>query len=218
MPRPKSYVFDLDGTLIHSAPDLQAALNVALGQLERDPVDLATTISFIGNGVEKLVARGLRATGGCSETLHRAALEAFLQSYAQNMTTLTRPYPGVVDALARLRANGHRLGICTNKPTAPAVAICDTLGLRGYFDVIQGAEPDLTKKPDPAPLLRTIAALKVSPAEVTYIGDSEIDYQTARNANVRFQLFSGGYLHHPLPDLCAADQFEDWALWLVSQS
>lgn len=206
----RTIIFDLDGTLIHSAPDLQAAMNATLRGLNRPQLDLETVISFIGNGVEMLVRRGLDATGGGSAALHRDAVDSFLRFYDVNMTTLTEPYPGVVETLERLRSGGIPLGICTNKPTGPARAICAALGLDTFFDVIAGAEPGQPRKPEPAPLLHCIAALGGSVSDALYVGDSEIDHETALNAQVQFRLFSAGYLHHPLPDVKPEDRFGDW--------
>lgn len=207
---PKAIIFDLDGTLIHSAPDLHSAANVMLTELGRDTLDLPTVITFIGNGVEKLVERSLNATGGYDAPLRQAALDLFLQSYNQNMTTLTRPYLGVVPALQAFHNAGIPLGICTNKPTKPAREICDRLNLTQFFEVVAGAEDGQAKKPDPAPLLGCINDLGAQASETLYVGDSAIDYFTARNANVPFRLFSKGYLNAPLPDLPEADRFDDW--------
>ena len=211
MNNPEAIIFDLDGTLIHSAPDLHAAANAMLNDLERPALDLPTVISFIGNGVEKLVERSLDATGGFEPSLRQEALERFLTFYQQNMTTLTRPYPGVVSALQAFRDAGIPLGICTNKPTGPAQDICASLELTQFFDVICGAEDGQPKKPDPAPLLGCADALNASPPNVLYVGDSTIDFHTARNAAVPFRLFTKGYLHAPLPDVSDADRFDDWA-------
>jgi len=206
----RTLIFDLDGTLIHSAPDLQAAVNVALAAIDRGPLDLPTIVSFIGNGVEKLVERSLQQTGGTSGDQFRETMALFMQSYTQNMTTLTRPYPGVIPFLETLHGTDVRLGICTNKPTRSAIAICDQLELTRFFDVIAGAEPDQPKKPDPAPLLNCIKALEGTSAHALYIGDSVVDYETAVNANVSFRLFMGGYLNSALPHLPAQNRFDDW--------
>lgn len=207
---PKAIVFDLDGTLIHSAPDLHAAANVMLVALGRDALDQPTIISFIGNGVEVLVERCLDATGG-DHGLQQRALDLFLQSYNQNMTRLTKPYPGVIAALRTFQTAGIPLAVCTNKPTKPAKDICDQLGLTAFFQVIAGAEEGQPKKPDPAPLLTCIQNLSRAPSDTLYVGDSTVDYMTARNADVPFRLFSKGYLNAPLPDLPDADRFDDWA-------
>ena len=212
MPDINAIVFDLDGTLIHSAPDLQLASNEALRAIGRPPLDLATIISFIGDGVEALVRRILDATGGSDERLRQQVLAQFLDVYARNATTCTRPYAGVIEALERFRANGMRLAVCTNKPTRPAREICEKLALAQYFEVILGAEPGQPRKPDPAPLLTCVAALESSPESALYVGDSAIDFQTARNASVPFRLFTGGYLNAALPDLSDADRFDNWAV------
>jgi phosphoglycolate phosphatase len=206
----KAVIFDLDGTLIHSAPDIQAAANVALKAINRGPLDLPATISFIGDGVETFVGRCLQSTGGMTTASYDETLGLFLESYTQNMTTLTQPYPGVVSCLERLRAGNYRLGICTNKLSQAAKDICDDLGLTGYFDIIAGAEPDLPKKPDPTPLLRCISELGGEVTNSLYVGDSVVDYKTAVNANVPFRLFTGGYLNGAPPRLAAEAQFDDW--------
>ncbi|SEW02249.1 phosphoglycolate phosphatase [Aliiroseovarius sediminilitoris] len=207
---PEAIIFDLDGTLVHSAPDLQAATNVVLAALDRAPLDLQTIISFIGDGVEKLVERSLKATGEFNDSLQAEALTLFLENYEQNMTTLTRPYPGVVECLEQLCASDVPLGVCTNKPTEPARRICAELGLTRYFNVIVGAEPNVAKKPDPAPLHGCISGLGTTPDKSVYVGDSAIDFQTARNAAVPFRLFSGGYLNGKILDVPTENCFRDW--------
>ena len=122
---PQAIIFDLDGTLIHSAPDLHYAANEMLRALERAPLDLATVISFIGNGVPKLVARCLQATGGATAEIETKARELFLQTYAANMTRHTVLYPGVRAALddfaqiiGRLAASGALTGAMLATTTA----------------------------------------------------------------------------------------------------
>ena len=216
MTKPEAIVFDLDGTLIHSAPDLRFAANEALKAVDRRQLDLPTIISFIGNGVEVLVERILDATGDSSEALKRDVLAIFLKVYGANMTTLTRPYPGVVAALEQLKSSGVRLGVCTNKPTAPAREICEKLDLVQFFDVIVGAESDQPKKPDPQSLLTCIAALNCTPEQALYVGDSAIDFHTARRASVDFRLFSAGYLNESLPELSDENRFSNWAKYEIN--
>lgn len=208
----ETIIFDLDGTLVHSAPDLQAATNVALAKLGRAPLDLSTVTSFIGNGVDKLLERSLAATGDVSNDLQRHALEVFLDYYNSNMTVYTRPYDGVVQCLDALKADGVKMGICTNKPTGPAQAVCEQLGLDHYFLSVIGADPLYPKKPDATPLLNCIKSMNCIPERTLYVGDSAIDYETALNANVAFRLFSGGYLNSTLPDLPVIDRFDDWSV------
>ncbi|WP_433989394.1 Phosphoglycolate phosphatase (plasmid) [Pseudoseohaeicola sp. NH-UV-7] len=211
MQNTKAIIFDLDGTLIHSAPDLHSAANAALAPLGRGPLDLETVTSFIGNGVDKLVERSLRATGDFDDGLMRQTLDRFHGYYRQNMTTLTRPYPGVMAALDAFRAAGLRMGVCTNKPAGPARAICDEMGLSQYFDIVAGAEEGKPKKPDATPLLQCVDALGCAAHEVVYVGDSTVDFETARNASVTFVLFEGGYLNGPPLPLPPEQRFASWA-------
>lgn len=203
-------IFDLDGTLVHSAPDLQFAVNAALAENGRRPLDLDVVTSFIGDGVEKLVERSLSATGGVTDELLSRALVRFHQVYEGNLTSLTRPYPGVVDCLNRLRSQGVTMGICTNKPTGPARAICDQLAISQYFDAIMGSEPGTFKKPDPTPLLACVSALGGHLGTAIFVGDSDVDVQTARSAGIALRFFSGGY-HKVMPtDVLAEHCFDDW--------
>lgn len=138
MNRPEAVIFDLDGTLIHSAPDMQVSLNRALAEVGRGPLDLGTVTSFIGNGVERLVARSLAATGGDPEGIEASVVSAFLRDYADQKTVLTRPFPGVMGCLQALVAAGVPMGICTNKPQDPAIEMCAALGLSEFFSRHRG--------------------------------------------------------------------------------
>lgn len=212
----KAIIFDLDGTLINSAPDIQFASNAALRTINRDPLDIETIISFIGNGSEVLVDRFVEFTGGGSETLKRKVFTTFMNVYEENVTTLTKPYPGVIDALSGFKARGIKLGICTNKPNDLANKICVNLDIAKYFDVIVGARACKPKKPDTYLLETCVNALKCKPDEVRYVGDSTIDFDTAMNASIKFYLFSGGYLNKPYPDLSKCSQFENWRSIYIS--
>ena len=206
----KAIIFDLDGTLIHSAPDIQFASNEALKSINRDPLDIETIISFIGSGSEVLVDRFIDFTGGGSEALKSEVFTTFMNIYEKNISTLTEPYPGVVDALNGFRSGGLKLGICTNKPNDLAKEICEDLDIAKYFDVIVGARAYKPKKPDTYLLKTCVNALKCNPDEVRYVGDSTIDFDTAMNASIKFYLFSGGYLNKPYPNLSKCSQFDDW--------
>lgn len=204
-------VFDLDGTLIHSAPDIHAAANVAMTKMGRETLDLPTIISFIGNGIGVLTEHCLNATGGSDPETHKQTLAHVLDAYQRNMTTLTRPYDGVLKALEAFQASGIPMGICTNKPDQPAQDLCEALDLTRYFKVVAGAQDGQPRKPDAAPLLACIADLGADSETTLYVGDSKVDHDTAHNAGVAFRLFNGGYLNHPLPYLAPDDRFDSWA-------
>ncbi len=213
-------VFDLDGTLVHSAPDIHAAINVVLRSNGRPELDIETVTSFVGNGVEKLVERSLNATGGVENALHQKALEQFVESYNADPFSRTEPYPGVISCLESFRGRGIKLAICTNKPADTAKEICTALQIDQYFEVISGAVHGVPKKPDPTPLTQVIATLGGDITDTVYVGDSTVDQATARNANIPFILFSGGYLNaqltEPHPAIIFSDWHDDWCSALIS--
>ncbi len=201
-------VFDLDGTLIHSAPDIQAAANAALAAEGADELDLETTITFIGNGVPKFAERAARLRNlgdGAAERITRAMLDFFDESPAR----YSRLYDGLAELLPALREDGHRLGICTNKPEGPARAILDILGIADLFEVVIGGDSLPVKKPDPAPLHAAYDAL--GEGARLYVGDSEVDAETAHRAGVPFALFTQGYRKVPVSDLPHTVAFDDFA-------
>lgn len=202
-------IFDLDGTLIHSAPDIHAAANAVAGPRGIAPYTLAEITGFIGSGVPVLIARMLRARGlPDAGALHGAMAADFAELY-EGAVGLTRPYPGVTAALAALAAAGHPMALCTNKPVAPARAVLAHLGLAVHFPVLVGGDSLPVKKPDPAPLQAAVAAL--GSVRAIYVGDSEVDAETAARAGLPFLLFTEGYRSTPVADLPHAAAFADWA-------
>ncbi len=200
-------VFDLDGTLIHSAPDIHHAANSLLAEHGKGPLSLETVTGFIGKGVPWLVTCLIRETG-LDPALHPELVAGFGARY-ESAVTLTRPYPGVVAALETLKDAGHRMAVCTNKPVAPALAVLEHLNLAGFFDHVQGGDMLGVKKPDPAPVRATLAALEVPTA--IYVGDSETDAETAQRAGLPFALFLGGYRKTPPEELPHEFAFADFA-------
>lgn len=200
-----SIVFDLDGTLIDSAPDIRAAINRTLADEGHAVLDLPAVISFIGHGLPNLVARAMDARG-IDMGQHARLTAATLEHYNAAANDLTRPYPGVMDALAQLRSRGHRLGICTNKPEAPARKVLEQFDMAHLFGVVVGGDSLATRKPDPAPLHHAFAALG-APAGL-YVGDSEVDADTARAAGIPFAFFTQGYCHIPHQDVACIARFD----------
>ena len=199
-------VFDLDGTLIDSVPDIRALANRVLAPYGVPPLTLDETRSFVGRGVSVLVSR-MRDSRGLGPETQDPILSAFLDGYdaAVGLTTLM---PGVTEALDALAADGHRLGICTNKPESPARAVLDHLGLAARFGVVIGGDTLPERKPDPAPLRAAFDALGSGPP--VFVGDSGVDAETAAAAGVPFLLFTGGYREDDAPLPCAA-AFSDFA-------
>lgn len=200
-------VFDLDGTLIDSAPDIhRAAARMLMGE-GHAPLDVPTIISFIGNGLPKLVERVMRARGIDMAEFDRLSART-LALYNEAPTELSGLYPGVKECLIQLKSSGHSLGLCTNKPEEPARAILRDFGLEDLFDVVIGGDTLPVKKPDPAPLFAAFKALGAG--EFLYVGDSEVDAATARAAKVDFALFTEGYRKTPAEALPHAYRFSDF--------
>jgi phosphoglycolate phosphatase len=201
-------VFDLDGTLVDTAPDLHAAVNRALADAGAAPLSLAQVTDFVGNGIPALVQRAADAAG-LPRARRGALLAAFGRHYARDPATLGRPYPGLVPALGALAGAGHALGICTNKALAPARAILSALDLAPHFAAVIGGDSLPQRKPDPAPLGAAVRALGGGPA--VFVGDSEVDAETARRAGLPFVLFTEGYAKRPVAALPHAASFADYA-------
>lgn len=200
-------IFDLDGTLIDSVPDIHAEANRVLAEQGFAPLSLARVRSFIGNGVPYLVERLLEAVGEPADSPRHAAMVASFVAGYVTAVTQTQIYPGVIAALDALQAMGCKLGICTNKPVIPAHAVLKHLQLDGYFPTVIGGDSLATRKPDPAPLY----AAAMGAADVIYVGDSEIDAATAQNAGLPFLLYTEGYRKAPAKDLPHDALFSDFA-------
>jgi phosphoglycolate phosphatase len=203
-------IFDLDGTLVDSAPDIHAAVNRLLADVAEAALSAETVKSFIGNGVPTLVARVLAACGHGPDPARQADWQAgFLRHYEAESATLTQLYPGVTEALSALDKKGHQLALCTNKPELPARKILRAFGLDGFFPVVIGGDSLPQRKPDPAPLLAAAAGLE---GPVLFVGDSEVDAETALAAQVPFLLFTEGYRRapvHALPHAARFGRFSD---------
>lgn len=203
----KAIVFDLDGTLIDSAPDIHAIANRVLAGEGAPPLSLAQARDFIGNGASVFVAR-MRAARGIPDAEHARLLAAFVGAY-DDAVHLTTPYPGAVAALDMLAASGFVMGICTNKPLRPTHAVLNHLGLSRHFAAVLGGDSLAVHKPDPAPLFATFDALGATDARL-YVGDSEVDAETAQRAGVPFLLYTQGYRKVPVADLPHDAAFDDF--------
>lgn len=191
-------VFDLDGTLVDSAPDIAAAANRMLADFDHPPLPVPLLTSFIGHGIPNLVRRVID-TCEFDPAQHAAMNARMLAHYTSNPAELTRPYPGVVAALSSLADAGHGMGVCTNKYHGLSMQILEALDLAKYFDIIIGGDSLPQIKPDPAPLHAAFAGLP-GPG-VLYVGDSEVDAATARAAGMDFALYTQGYRKVPVADL-----------------
>jgi phosphoglycolate phosphatase len=194
-------VFDLDGTLADTAPDLAASLNHVLARLGRRALPEANVRSMIGSGVTMLLRRAMAATGEGSDDIVDAAYPMFMDHYAAHVCDATLPYVGATETLEALARAGAKLAICTNKPERLARALIKALGWEQRFGAIIGGDTLSARKPDPAPLRQAIAA--AGGGRAVLVGDSIVDAQTARAAGVAFVAVSFGYCDRPAAELGA---------------
>jgi phosphoglycolate phosphatase len=184
-------VFDLDGTLVDTAPDLTHALNHALGQRGHAPVTLEAIRATVGRGARAMIEEALRVAG-INDDIDRMTAD-FLLHYERNIAEESRPYPGAVAALERLAASGARLAICTNKREQLSRKLLQALELEAFFHAIAGRDTFAVSKPDPGHLTGAIALAGGNPANAVMVGDSVTDMQTARAAAIPAILVSFGY-------------------------
>jgi phosphoglycolate phosphatase len=202
-------VFDLDGTLADTATDVQRALNRALASDDLPPIDTSTVRLMIGGGPRLLVSRALQKLGvEKGQYLIDRLTDVFYDEYLRQEDVESRLFEGAKTCLDQLKSAGTRIGLCSNKPDELCRKLVAELGVASYFDVIQGSGTGLPRKPDAAPLLKTIERLGTLPAATLYIGDSETDVLTARAAGVPVVLVSYGYTARPAAEL-GADRVYD---------
>ncbi len=204
----KTIVFDLDGTLLDSAPDIRATANTVLARRGIGPLTLEQTRGFIGSGARVFVERMADATGLDPAPRNIDTLEAEFIAIYEHAHDLTRVFPAVEVALEELRHAGWALGLCTNKPMGPARSVLAHFGLDQYFRAVVGGDTLAVRKPDPAPLRHVLRELGSDRA--VYVGDSEVDAATAQAASLPFALFTEGYRHSPLEAIPHAATFSDF--------
>jgi phosphoglycolate phosphatase len=205
-------LFDLDGTLVDSAPDLAAALNLLLTELDRACLTQTEVKPLIGDGIAKMVERGLDATGGLpGDGALGRHIERYRAIYGGMLAERTRPYPGVRETLAALRRSGHRLGVVTNKPVRASRALVAALDLADYFDAIAGGDSYAVHKPHPGHLLELLAELGAEPGDAVMVGDSEHDVAAARSAGIPVVLMTYGYGGTPAAQRQADAVLDDFA-------
>ena len=197
----RAVIFDLDGTLVDTAPDLMRATNFILAGLGRRPLEMTEVRAFVGHGARALLTRGLAATGGLPDAYDvEADYRAFVAYYAANIAVQSAPFPGLVRLLDRLREDGFGLGVCTNKLEGLSVQLLDALDLAKYFGSVVGPDTLGIAKPDPRPFFEAVNRLNLDSPRAVMVGDSETDILTARNAGVPVIAVPFGYTPRPVED------------------
>ena len=203
-------VFDLDGTLIDSAPDMHRAVNLMLADLGCNPLTLPDIRSMVGDGASALIARALAARQ-CVNVDTGKALSEFLRHYESNPTASTRPFPGVAETLERLQAFGLTLAVCTNKPTKLTEMVLENLDLTHFFKRVVAGDSMPYRKPDPRALQEVLNGFGTPPSAAILVGDSEVDAATAQGAKVPFILMTYGYRRGPIDQISSIATLDHFA-------
>lgn len=193
--------FDLDGTLIDSSRDLANSVNELLGELGAEPLPLEDVTKMIGEGAKVLIRRALAASGIPEDA---DAIGRFLEIYDRKLLEHTRPYQGIAEVVRAARTHA-RVAVLTNKPLAPSEKVLAGLGMRELFDDVIGSDGLYPRKPDPAGLLALMQRAGATPGRTLMVGDSRIDYETAKGAAARCCLVSYGFSHHTVAGVPVQD-------------
>lgn len=214
-------VFDLDGTLIDTAPDLVESLNHTIAVRDLAPVVYEDLTHLVGQGARVMIQRAFALRGApLAEEDVPALLDRFIEHYEAGMPGKSRPYPGLIEALDRLKAADCRLAVCTNKMQRLAVPLIEGLELTGYFTTIAGGDTFAFRKPDPAHILATVERAGGTPDKVLMIGDSINDILAARNGNIPSIAVPFGYSDVPVETLGASHvmrHFDELTIELVDR-
>ncbi len=205
----RTVVFDLDGTLADTAPDLTAALNHAMHEMGRDPIPAQDVRHMVGHGARALLRNGLAATGEVSEALIEQGFPLFIGYYERHIADHSHAFEGVEEALAALEADGVTIAVCTNKGERLARLLLDALGWGNRFAAVIGGDTLDVRKPDPAPLFAAIErAGGRGPA--AFVGDSITDTDTAKAAGIPCVALSFGFSDRPPQELGADRLIDHW--------
>lgn len=194
---PEAIIFDLDGTLIDSAPDIAASLNEVLGRRGFPPFSVEAVATMIGGGIPELIRKALEAHGIKPDDI-KPIVQDMVEVYASRAAVLTVLYDGAAEVLAALKEDGVKLGLCTNKLQDITDIIMRDLGVTQYFGSIVGAAPGRPRKPDAAALQMVLTELETPAAGAVMIGDSGADAGAAKNAGTALILADYGYCRTPL--------------------
>ncbi len=197
----RAVIFDLDGTLVDTAPDLMRATNHVLVEKGRRPISMDEVRAFVGHGARSLITRGLKATGELPDGYDvEPDYERFVAYYSANIAGGSVAFPGLIRLLDRLKDDGFGLGVCTNKLEGLSVQLLDALDLSRYFGSVVGPDTLGIAKPDPAPFYEAVKRLELDSPRALMVGDSETDILTARNAGVPVIAVPFGYTPRPVQE------------------
>ncbi|WP_169545420.1 HAD family hydrolase [Sneathiella aquimaris] len=201
---PMNLLFDLDGTLLDTAPDLHNTLNHCLKTFDRDLVSLESVKHMVGQGARVLLEKSLKATGGLpANDEFEELVTLFFDHYRDHLSVHSFPYPAVGETLDHLQKSGCKMGVCTNKPYEFAKTIIHDYQMADYFSVITGGDSFDTRKPDPAHITKTLEILPPLNGPSVMIGDTHNDIDAATSAGIYSIAVTFGYSQTPADQLGA---------------
>ena len=208
---PDTVIFDLDGTLVDSAPDLTGALNHTMRTIRLPEIGAHEVRHMVGHGARALIHKAVTAAGTTlDDAAFDRAFETFLDYYADHVADLTTPFPNAIETLTLLRDNGVKLGVCTNKPQRLTELLLGSLGMSHWFGAVLGADAVTEKKPHAGHLTATVDRLGGDLRRTVMVGDSQTDVDTARNAGTPVVAVSFGYSTVPAVELLADRLIDDF--------
>lgn len=208
----KYVIFDLDGTLIDSIPDLCREISLFLQDNGRRAITLDEAISIIGNGAAVMLKGAFALTGDpIPDNKLPELLALWISQYSHAQMDQTEPFPHVHETLDVMRRNGYRMAVCTNKPAGPTNAILKKLDLEKYFDVVLNADSLPVRKPNPEPLWEAVKRMGGTNDQAVMVGDSDADADAARNAGLPIILLTYGYPHIPLEEIAPDILIDDFS-------
>ena len=189
----KACIFDLDGTLTDTLESLTFSVNETMKEIGLPGITQDQCRQFVGNGARVLIEKTLRAGGDEKLSLFDKAFSAYGRIFDENCTYHVTPYPGIVEMLEELKREKVKLAVLSNKPHAQAVKVVKEIFGEGVFDYVSGQQEGIEKKPDPAGVEHIMETLQVDKSSCLYVGDSEVDVQTGKNAGVKTIIVSWGF-------------------------
>ncbi len=205
----KACIFDLDGTLTDTLESLTYSVAETLKEIGLNPITPEECRSFVGNGARVLMEKALKAAGDAGGDRLDVGMEIYGRIFDANCTYHVTPYEGVRQMLAELKACGIRLGVLSNKPHRQTVKVVREIFGEDVFDRVQGQTEGIARKPDPAGVFRLMEELKTTKEECLYVGDSEVDIRTGKNAGVRTIGVTWGFRSRKLLEEAGAETLID---------
>lgn len=199
-------IFDLDGTLTDTLESLTVSVNLTLKELGFPPITAEQCRSFVGNGARVLMEKALKASGDTGLERMEQAMEVYGRVFAKNCTYHVKPYPGILELLEELKQRGIRTAVVSNKPHRQTVDVVKTFFGEKLVDMAQGQQDGIPRKPDPAAVLSVLEQFQIRPSEAVYIGDSEVDMETGRAADMLTVGVCWGFRDKALLEQTGADR------------